>query len=185
MDLSFAVLKCLQICISIFSIFFQGSSSSNHSTLDRWPNDLAGGILMQEPYITSAYEDLDAPSPAQDRFLNLTYLSSGSNRKLNRGSSLGSVFKDEFDTQKVAAHGTLKRMRFQKAATDSQLQCSPLQKEEDDSECGKIAVTYCISTIFGIKGDFANTQVKKLKLYFSAIIENLILNGITTQYSIM
>ena len=44
--------------------------------MELWGNDLAGGILLQEPYQTKAYQqDIKSPQATPNRFVNLTYLS--------------------------------------------------------------------------------------------------------------
>ena len=44
--------------------------------MELWGNDLAGGILLQEPYQTKAYQqDMKNPQATPSRFVNLTYLS--------------------------------------------------------------------------------------------------------------
>ena len=155
--------------------------------MDRWKGDLEGGILLEEPYQTSAYKDdnesdqskKSSPnSAAQERFLNMTYnkgrqnrmtlvtnlddvlLSENDeilpNRPLNRGSSVGNIVAD-FDTQKVACHGTLKRLKFQKVNTEPALfdrikvgeerfhDSAQIKEEEEDNQCGKL-----INRLFGI-----------------------------------
>ena len=44
--------------------------------MELWGNDLAGGILLQEPYQTKAYQqEIKPPQATPNRFVNLTYLS--------------------------------------------------------------------------------------------------------------
>ena len=46
------------------------------SRMELWGNDLAGGILLQEPYQTKAYQqEIKPPQATPNRFVNLTYLS--------------------------------------------------------------------------------------------------------------
>ena len=118
---------------------------------DPWTDDLAGGILFQDdpyPANSSPYTDR---IQAQDRFVNLTYRSPsviqesitnpGSRRPMHvsrpggliRGLSLGELSPRspmqevhaltpfDFDTKKVATHGTLKRLKLVKSPTDTQL----------------------------------------------------------------
>ena len=67
-------------------------------------NPLDGGILVEEPYTTEAY---NFPSlPAQRRFVDLTYRASLPNLQPEDGESLSL-----FDTKKVASKGTLQRMK--------------------------------------------------------------------------
>merc|ERR1719431_944594 len=67
-------------------------------------NPLDGGILMEEPYSTEAY---DSPLGSQRRFLHLTYRNSLPNLQ---GEQVDSILTG-FDTKKVAAKGTLQRMK--------------------------------------------------------------------------
>ena len=49
---------------------------NTESRMELWGNDLAGGILLQEPYQTKAYQqDIKNPQATPNRFVNLTYLS--------------------------------------------------------------------------------------------------------------
>ena len=44
--------------------------------MELWGNDLAGGILLQEPYQTKAYQqEIKPPQATPNRFVNMTYLS--------------------------------------------------------------------------------------------------------------
>ena len=44
--------------------------------MELWGNDLAGGILLQEPYQTKAYQqETKPPQATPNRFVNMTYLS--------------------------------------------------------------------------------------------------------------
>ena len=53
------------------SLFF-----SIESRMELWGNDLAGGILLQEPYQTRAYQqEIKTTQATPNRFVNLTYLS--------------------------------------------------------------------------------------------------------------
>ena len=119
--------------------------------VDPWTDDLAGGILFQvDPYPTAQSPYTDRVQ-AQDRFVNLTYRSPsviqetmnipGSRIRppmahrtpggLIRGLSLGELSHPrspeialtpfDFDTKKVATHGTLKRLKLVKSPTDTQL----------------------------------------------------------------
>lgn len=68
------------------------------------PSPLDGGILVEEPYSTEAY---NFPSlPAQRRFVDLAYRASLPNLQPEEGDSLS-----QFDTKKVASKGTLQRMK--------------------------------------------------------------------------
>ena len=124
---------------------------------------------MEEPYQTEAYKEVPH---AQNRFLNLTYLSGNSKQlilrqqqqhkaqqqrgqgglSLVRGVSLGNIVSsstsDEFDTQKIASHDTLRRLKLTKADTDpnfalptnSAEKVDVSIKEDDDtkdSQCGE------------------------------------------------
>ena len=116
-----------------------GNFSDAH--VETWTDDLAGGILFQDdPYPVNAYNER---VQAQDRFLNLTYRSPSviktperilrgphhlNRAGLTRGLSLGELnpprellTPHEFDTKKVASHGTLKRLKLVKSPTDTQL----------------------------------------------------------------
>ena len=105
-----------------------------------WGTDLSGGILLEEPYQTRAYgTDGVASQQAPDRFLNLTYLMSPSpttspfSRPIQTMPALdpqdayaAAMMEDrvQFNTQRVASHGTLKRMRLQKCPTDGEIYLS-------------------------------------------------------------
>ena len=68
------------------------------------PGPLDGGILVEEPYNTEAY---NFPSlPAQRRFVDMAYRASLPNLQPEEGESLS-----QFDTKKVASKGTLQRMK--------------------------------------------------------------------------
>merc|ERR1719509_420607 len=70
-------------------------------------NPLEGGILMEEPYHTEAY---NTPLSVPRHFLNLSYRNSLPN--LQPGTGLGDPeLAGKFDTMKVAARGTLQRMK--------------------------------------------------------------------------
>merc|ERR1719192_1335301 len=69
-------------------------------------NPLDGGILMEEPYSTEAY---DSPLGSQRRFLDLTYRASLPNLQ-PEPDNVDNILAG-FDTKKVAARGTLQRMK--------------------------------------------------------------------------
>merc|ERR1719394_2241023 len=71
-------------------------------------NPLDGGILVEEPYNTEAYNLPNLPS--QRRFVDLTYRTSLPNLQPvdENGDNL---FVQQFDTKKVASKGTLQRMK--------------------------------------------------------------------------
>lgn len=115
--------------------------------METWTDDLAGGILFQDD--AEYHQPLHNHDriQAQDRFLNLTYRSPSVIKTperllqspkpplavhrhggLTRGLSLGELSPRttmhsplEFDTKKVATHGTLKRLKLVKSPTDTQL----------------------------------------------------------------
>merc|ERR1719187_2120934 len=70
-------------------------------------NPLDGGILMEEPYSTEAY---DSPLGSQRRFLHLTYRNSLPNLQGDQVDQVDNILSG-FDTKKVAAKGTLQRMK--------------------------------------------------------------------------
>lgn len=70
-------------------------------------NPLDGGILMEEPYSTEAY---DIPVGSQRRFLHLTYRTSLPNLQGGQEDQMENILTG-FDTKKVAAKGTLQRMK--------------------------------------------------------------------------
>merc|ERR1719228_2968940 len=70
-------------------------------------NPLDGGILMEEPYSTEAY---DIPIGSQRRFLHLTYRTSLPNLQGGQEDRMENILTG-FDTKKVAAKGTLQRMK--------------------------------------------------------------------------
>jgi len=70
-------------------------------------NPLDGGILMEEPYSTEAY---DTPLGSQRRFLHLTYRNSLPNLQGEQVDQVDNILTG-FDTKKVAAKGTLQRMK--------------------------------------------------------------------------
>jgi len=70
-------------------------------------NPLDGGILMEEPYSTEAY---DTPLGSQRRFLHLTYRNSLPNLQGEQVDQVDNILSG-FDTKKVAAKGTLQRMK--------------------------------------------------------------------------
>ena len=65
--------------------------------MELWGNDLDGGILLQEPYQTKAYQqDIQHPQGTPNRFVNMTYLSPskqspsiGLQDQSNYGSNVG------------------------------------------------------------------------------------------------
>lgn len=69
-------------------------------------NPLDGGILMEEPYSTEAY---NTPLGSQRRFLDLTYRASLPNLQ-PESDNVDNILAG-FDTKKVAARGTLQRMK--------------------------------------------------------------------------
>merc|ERR1719228_3279251 len=69
-------------------------------------NPLDGGILMEEPYSTEAY---NLPLGSQRRFLHLTYRTSLPNLQPDQ-EQVDNILAG-FDTKKVAAKGTLQRMK--------------------------------------------------------------------------
>eukprot|EP00090_Calanus_glacialis_P009978 TRINITY_DN1835_c0_g1_i1.p1 TRINITY_DN1835_c0_g1~~TRINITY_DN1835_c0_g1_i1.p1 ORF type:complete len:1716 (-),score=684.24 TRINITY_DN1835_c0_g1_i1:112-5259(-) len=69
-------------------------------------NPLDGGILMEEPYSTEAY---NTPLGSQRRFLHLTYRTSLPNLQPDQ-DKVENILAG-FDTKKVAAKGTLQRMK--------------------------------------------------------------------------
>ena len=68
------------------------------------PSPLDGGILVEEPYNTEAYNFPNLPS--QRRFVDMTYRASLPNLQPEDAESLS-----QFDTKKVASKGTLQRMK--------------------------------------------------------------------------
>ena len=43
--------------------------------MELWGNDLAGGVLLQEPYQTKCYQqEIKLPQATPNPFVNLTYL---------------------------------------------------------------------------------------------------------------
>ena len=96
--------------------------------MDLWGTDLAGGILLEEPYQTRAYTESRPPVAVDDHLLNYRQQSP---RPFNRGLSLQTMptlnpqdayaaamlGDDAFDTQKIAANGTLKRMKMPRPET--------------------------------------------------------------------
>ncbi len=114
--------------------------SSDSTRRGPWPDELDGGILLQEPYQTEAYcdetEKVISAEP-QQRFLNLTYKPANGKklcrRPLVRGVSLGSLTpnKEDFDTQKVAHLDTLKRChKLRKTESAFPLVMSPEKQQE-------------------------------------------------------
>ena len=103
---------------SISSLLSQGHDDSTMSLSQTFSslttpvpdtNPLDGGILVEEPYNTEAY---NLPSlPAQRRFVDLTYRNSLPNLQ-PVDENMDNLFVDnQFDTKKVAAKGTLQRMK--------------------------------------------------------------------------
>ena len=88
-------------CLSSSTSVLTPKMSVTTSKLDHGPLD--GGILLEEPYSTEAY---GSPRRADDRFLSLTYRTSMPNM------CVGGLGAGDFDTKKVAAHGTLKRRKM-------------------------------------------------------------------------
>jgi len=110
-----------------------------------------GGILVEDPYPTLPYDqvakaqhrfgDADGSSPTNKAILRA--------RKIGRGSSLGDLAVEggesgaHFDVNKVAARGTLQRLRhpnkLQKNLTEPSLMklVSPVPEEEEAKSANK------------------------------------------------
>ena len=102
---------------SISSLLSQDSQSlsrtlSSLTTPVPESNPLDGGILMEEPYNTEAYNLPKVPSPR--RFLDLTYRASLPNLQPVQDSPADLLA--QFDTNKVATKGTLQRMKMKSRA---------------------------------------------------------------------
>ena len=127
------------------------SSYFTDAHVETWTDDLAGGILFQDdPYPINAYnERVQAQdrflnltynrSPSVFKTPERIMRASQGNGQppqpyfphragLTRGLSLGELnpprellTPHEFDTKKVASHGTLKRLKLVKSPTDTQL----------------------------------------------------------------
>ena len=74
-------------------------------------NPLDGGILVEEPYNTEAY---NLPAlPSQRRFVDLTYRASLPNlQPVEDSACTAADLLSKFDTNKVATKGTLQRMKM-------------------------------------------------------------------------
>ena len=101
---------------SISSLLSQDSQSlsrtlSSLTTPVPETNPLDGGILVEEPYNTEAY-NLPAV-PSQRRFLDLTYRASLPNlQPVEDDPCTASDLLSKFDTNKIATKGTLQRMKM-------------------------------------------------------------------------
>ena len=105
-------------------------------------NPLDGGILVEEPYNTEAYNLPNLPS--QRRFVDLTYRTSLPNLQPvdENGENL---FVQQFDTKKVASKGTLQRMKV-KLRPDLHSSLG-LELEESETELNQSDTEKLLSTL--------------------------------------
>jgi hypothetical protein len=87
---------------------------------------------MEEPYHTEAY---DTPLAPGRRFLNLTYRNSLPN--LQPAADLEDSDPLKFDTMKVAARGTLQRMKVRSGRNDMEVDSQEEGVEGDESRHSK------------------------------------------------
>ena len=93
-------------------------------------NPLDGGILVQEPYHTDAY-NTPASLATGRRFLSLAYRNSLPN--LQPAAPEEEEEDPEFDTGKVAARGTLQRMRVRGCRAEMEMDCAEEETEREDT----------------------------------------------------
>ena len=105
-------------------------------------NPLDGGILVEEPYNTEAY---NLPSlPAQRRFVDMTYRASLPNLQ-PVDENIDNILAHEFNTQKVAAKGTLQRMKT-KVRPDIQSHLG-VDTSSDDTDIDQTDTEKLLSTL--------------------------------------
>jgi len=105
-------------------------------------NPLDGGILLEEPYPTDAYDQY----PCED-YLSYTLPSSAQAAPLK---NIPNELLTAFDTNKVAKRGTLQRLKFRNRTGDSSPDSDPRgsdndteeQTEDADSLLGKLSASF-------------------------------------------
>jgi len=87
-------------------------------------NPLEGGILVEDPYPTDVYNNPPAPLPSERLLLRLAYRTSLPNlAPREQEPGLDSLPPGTFNTQKVAARGTLQRMKPRPSSYRPELSC--------------------------------------------------------------
>ena len=106
-------------------------------------NPLDGGILVEEPYSTEAY---NLPNlPVQKRFVDMTYRASLPNLQ-PVDENIDNILAHEFNTQKVAAKGTLQRMKT-KARPDIQSNLGVDTSSSEDTDFDQTDTERLLSTL--------------------------------------
>lgn len=97
-------------------------------------NPLDGGILMEEPYQTDAYDRF----PGEETYLAMPYRAVGGSGLLDSGKEFPPEILAAFDTNKVASRGTLQRLKFRSRGEEGELHSDlEVEEMEEDGESQK------------------------------------------------